>query len=106
MAEKSGADIFFGDETTVRSDYHSGTIWAPRGKTPVVKTTGARHKVNLIYAITPRAEMKFMATEKNINAEPFVEFLKRLLTRAEKPIFLILDNSFSFYQFLIANAAN
>jgi transposase len=93
LADKAGADIFFGDESTVRSDYHSGTTWAPRGKTPVVKTTGTRHKVNLISAISPRGEMKFMATEKNINAETFIEFLKRLITRAEKPIFLILDNS-------------
>ena len=61
LAKKANAEIFFGDESTVRSDYHSGTTWAPQGKTPVVKTTGSRHKVNLISAISPRGAMKFMA---------------------------------------------
>ena len=93
LAKKENAEIFFGDESTVRSDYHSGTTWAPKGKTPVVKTTGARHKVNLISAITPRGAMKFMATEKSVNSTVFVEFLKRLLVGAQRPIFLVLDNS-------------
>ena len=32
LAKKENAEIFFGDESTVRSDYHSGTTWAPKGK--------------------------------------------------------------------------
>jgi len=59
----------------------------------VVATTGARHKVNLISAITSRREMKFMATEENVNAAVFIDFLKRLIADSEKPVFLILDNS-------------
>ncbi|CAI07453.1 transposase, fragmentary gene, partial [Aromatoleum aromaticum EbN1] len=31
----AGADIFFGDEAAVRSDYHTGTTWAPVSVTPV-----------------------------------------------------------------------
>lgn len=93
LAVEAKAEIFFGDESTVRSDYHSGTTWAVRGKTPVVRTTGTRHKVNLISAISSRGAMRFMATEKNVNAEVFIEFLKRLITNVEHPIFLILDNS-------------
>ncbi|MBK5053754.1 winged helix-turn-helix domain-containing protein [Burkholderia sp. R-70199] len=54
QAKRCGAQIFFVDESTVRSDYHSGTTWAPIGQTPVVETTGARFKVNLISAISPR----------------------------------------------------
>jgi len=92
LAQKEHAEIFFGDESTVRSDYHSGTTWAPKGKTPVVKTTGSRHKVNLISAISPRGAMKFMATEESVNASVFIEFLKRLIINADRPVFLILDN--------------
>jgi hypothetical protein len=33
-AKRLGAEIFFGDEAGVRSDFHSGTTWAPKGKTP------------------------------------------------------------------------
>jgi transposase len=93
LAVKENADIFFGDESAVRSDYHSNTPYAVRGKTPVVRTTGSRHKVNLISVISPRGEMRFMATEGNVTAEVFIEFLKRVITKAQNRIFLILDNS-------------
>ncbi len=92
LAKQAGADIFFGDEACVRSDYHSGTTWAPKGQTPVVVTTGARFKVNVISAISPTGELCFMATEKNVTAEVFCEFLERLLVNASAPIFLIVDN--------------
>jgi len=92
LANEAGGEIFFGDESTVRSDYHSGTTWAKRGKTPVVKTTGSRHKVNLISAISTRGAMKFMATEESVNSGVFIGFLKRLIANTEKPVFLILDN--------------
>jgi len=92
MAKEAGADIFFGDEASVRSDYHSGTTWAPKGKTPVVVTTGARFKVNVLSAISPRGELRFMATENNVNAKVFCEFLSCLLADATAPVFLIVDN--------------
>ena len=66
MAKTEQATIYFGDEASVRSDYHSGTTWAPRGKTPVVTTTGARFKVNLISAISARGTLRFMATEDTV----------------------------------------
>lgn len=84
------ATIYFGDEASVRSDYHC-TTWAPRGKTPVVTTTGARFKVNLISAISTRGALHFMATEKNFTAEVFCEFLRRLIDNATHPVYLIVD---------------
>lgn len=92
LAKKHNAEIFFGDESSVRSDYHSGTTWAPVGKTPVVKTTARRHKVNLISAISPKGAMRFMATEGSVTAPVFIQFLKRLICKAPRPVFLILDN--------------
>lgn len=53
-AKTAGAEIFFADEAQVRSDYHSGTTWAPVGQTPIVKATGARFKLNPISAISPK----------------------------------------------------
>jgi transposase len=44
-AKKCGATVYWGDESAVRSDYHSGTAWAPKGKTPVITTTGARFSI-------------------------------------------------------------
>lgn len=92
LAQKHKAEIYFGDESCVRSDYHSGTTWAPKGRTPVVKTTGSRHKVNLISAISVRGTMRFMATEQNVTSSVFIEFLKRLIDKSPAAVFLIVDN--------------
>ena len=91
LSRKVGAEIYFGDEASVRSDFHSGTTWAPRGKTPVVKTTGARFSVNMISAISPRGLLRFMTIDGRFNATIFIEFLTRLIHNSEKPIFLIVD---------------
>jgi transposase len=91
LALEEGGTIYFGDESGVRGDYHAGTTWGARGKTPVVPTSGSRVSVNMLSAITAKGEMRFMATTGRVNAPRFVEFLKRLLTKAAGPIFLILD---------------
>lgn len=91
QAKVAGADIFFGDEAAVRSDYHTGTTWAPVGVTPVVKTTGARFKLNLISVINPKGQLRFMCTEGNVTADVFIEFLKRLMHGSTRPIFLVVD---------------
>jgi len=91
LAKKERATLYFGDEASVRSDYHSGTTWAPVGQTPVVEKTGARFSVNMISAISPRGQLRFMTFNGTMNADRFIEFLGRLIYKADKPIFLILD---------------
>jgi len=91
LAKKGNADIYFCDEASVRSDYHSGTTWALKGKTPVVKTTGARFGVNMVSAISPKGTLRFMVFEGKMNAGQFCEFLKRLVHKASAPTFLIVD---------------
>jgi len=90
-AKKIGAEIYFGDEAGVRSDHHSGTTWAVRGKTPAVQTTGARFSLNIISAVSPQGLMRFMTVKGSITADVFVEFLKRLLCNASRSVFLIVD---------------
>ena len=90
-AAKAGADIYFGDEAGVRSDHHAGTTWSPRGVTPVVSTTGARFGFNMVSAVSPRGMLRFMIVEGKVNAEVFMEFCKRLLQGATRPVYLIVD---------------
>jgi len=47
--------------------------------------------MNIISAISPRGEMLFMTVAGRMNAEKFIEFLKRLLHNAQRPVFLIVD---------------
>jgi transposase len=91
MAKREGAEIFFEDESGVRSDFHSGTTWAPRGKTPVVRVTGERFSLNMISAISPRGSLRFMVVRGGIGARVFIEFLKRLMHGRRRAVFLIVD---------------
>jgi transposase len=92
MAKTDGADIYFGDAAHMRSDHHNGRTWGKKGQTPIVKTTGARHGMSLLSAITSKGQMRFMIKEKGgVNSEVFIEFLKRLLVGAKNSIFLIVD---------------
>ena len=92
LAQREKAEIFFGDAAHMRSDHHAGRTWGKRGETPIVETTGARHRMSLISAITARGHMRFMIKDKGgVNAAVFIEFLKRLMAGAKRAIFLIVD---------------
>jgi len=91
LAKKERATLYFSDEAGVRSDFHAGTTWAPKGQTPIVPATGQRFGMNLISAISPRGDFRFMTVEGRMNAGKFIEFLKRLLHNASRPVFLIVD---------------
>ena len=90
-AKAKSATIYFADESGIRSDYHTGTTWAPMGETPVVEVTGRRFSLNMISAVSPRGEFRFMLHDGSVNAEVFREFLKRLMVGATTPVFLIVD---------------
>ncbi len=57
----------------------------------VVPATGQRFGMNLISAISPRGEFRFMTVEGRMNSEKFIGFLKRLIYNAPRPVFLIVD---------------
>lgn len=90
-AARIGATIYFADEAGIRSDYHAGTTWAPVGQTPVVPTTGARHTVNMISAVTAAGALRFAVYDGTLNARLFIDFCTRLLHDAPGPVFLVVD---------------
>lgn len=92
MAKAEKATVYYADESSIRSDYHCGTTWALKGKTPVVRSTGSRFKVNMLSAISPLGGLRFMLFDGTMTAEVFCDFLKRLIHNAEKPVYLIVDN--------------
>jgi DDE superfamily endonuclease len=77
-AKRDKAEIFFEDESGVRSDFHSGTTWAPKGKTPVVRVTGQRFSLNMMSAVSPRGELRFMVVRGGVGAGVFIEFFHRI----------------------------
>lgn len=90
-AKAAGASIFFCDEAGIRTDYHSGTTWAPVGQTPVVTGTGNRESINMISAVSARGKLHFSFVDGNINAETFKAYLEKLLHDIDGLIFLVVD---------------
>lgn len=90
-AKKTGATVYFADEAGLRSDYHAGTTWGARGRTPVVKTTGAQHSVNMVSAVTANGQLRFATYTGSFTSDTFIDFCRRLLRDADRPVFLIVD---------------
>lgn len=86
-----GATIYFADESGIRSDYHTGTTWAPCGETPVVEVTGRRFSLNMISAVSPRGDFRFMTHAGSVTGGVFKTFLQRLMVGATRPVFVIVD---------------
>lgn len=91
LAKQERAEIFFEDESGIRSDASVGKTWGKIGKTPVVKRTGRRYSLNLVSAISPRGEFRFMCTKGSFGAREFIVFLSRLLNTTKRKVFVIAD---------------
>lgn len=90
-AKEIGAQIFFLDETGIRSDATLGRTWAPKGETPIVKTYGQRQSINAISAVSPSGAFWYEVFGKTLNATRFIELLKNFIARRRRPIILVLD---------------
>jgi len=91
QAKEEKAQIWWGDESGLRSDHQTGTTWAEKGKTPVVKQSGKRISCNMASAITNQGKLAFMVFSERFNAVVFVKFLERLVKHQPQKVFLILD---------------
>jgi transposase len=91
-AAAEDGEIYWGDETGLRSDDVRGRSYAPRGQTPVVRPNHRREKVDLISAVTNKGEVRWMMLGKAIDAALLLDFLRRLTRDAKRKVFLILDN--------------
>jgi transposase len=92
-AEQVGATIYFGDEASVRQDFHAGTTWAPKGRTPVVESSAKRESAGMISAVERQGKLHFRVYRGPTDAEFFIDFCKGLLADDGGVVFLIVDNA-------------
>lgn len=90
-AKKQDAEIFWLDEAAIRSDDPLLRTWGLKGKTPEVKTSGQRQKVNAISAISNSGGFWYHLHTGRFNADVFIECLKDLIKNRKRPIFVITD---------------
>jgi transposase len=91
-AKQEKAEIYWGDETGMRSDCQHGRGYAPKGKTPVIRLSAKRTSTNMISAITNQGKVRFQIYDGRMNADQLIDFLKRLIKDAKRKVILILDN--------------
>ena len=90
-AKRQGADIFFLDEVGVRSDSPLGRSYGLKGKTPVVKTSGQRQKINAISAVNAKGAFWYKVYSGMLTAVLFIVMLKDLMKGRKKPVMLVVD---------------
>lgn len=83
----------FGDEASFWLDGTLHQTWSRVGVQPRVDTFGARKTAHVFGAVTIAAKPKFhFAFAEKFNGETFLAFLKHLVRRSRRKIFLIIDN--------------
>jgi transposase len=91
-AKKEKAEIHWGDETGINSSEYNVKGYAPKGKTPILRLTTKRNKINMISSITNQGKVRFMLYRETMTSKVLIKFLSRLIKDAKQKIFMILDN--------------
>ena len=90
-AKNKGAEIFWLDEASIRSDDPLQRTWGEKGKTPVVKTSGQRQSINAISALSNKGGFWYHVYDGKFNAAKCVECFKHFLKGRKTPVILIVD---------------
>src|SRR4029450_6457895 len=77
-AKGEGGVVLWLDEMGVRSDAAAGRSWAPIGKTPIIKGTGKRFRVNMISAVSNAGRLRFRLLTGSFNGAVFIDFRGRV----------------------------
>lgn len=90
-AKKQGAEVFWLDEASIRSDDPLMRTWGLKGQTPTVKPSGQSQGINAISALSNRGGFWYRVYTERFNGDVFIECLTDLIGNRRKPIFIITD---------------
>ena len=93
-ASKRNAYILFGDECSFAQGGSISYTWARRGVSPVIKTTGSK-KAYKVFGFIEYFTGNFysMGYEGKMNSDIYIEFIKDVLKRTRKHLFIIQDGA-------------
>jgi transposase len=90
-AKDEDADIYFWDESGFRADTVHGKTWAPKGKTPVINRPGQRQSISAASAVNAKGGFWFATYQGALNAELFIELLKKMMKGRTRAVHLVVD---------------
>lgn len=91
-AKQDKAEIYWGDETGIQTGANVEKGYSPKGKTPVLRQTAQKHRINMISAISNQGKVRFMFYRDTMNSKRLITFMRRLVKDAGRKVYLILDN--------------
>jgi len=95
LANSQNAEIYFADETGVNNQAYNPTGWSQKGQTPIVKVETSRETINMLSAVSPSGQHKFMLYEETTTQQKLIEFMERMIKEKQinkDKVFLFLDN--------------
>lgn len=93
-ARMENAIILFEDEVGFRWSGSLGYTWAPRGSKPETKSYGICSSVKTFGVLDYfSGRFIFQSNVKKLNSKSYIEFLKTVLKRFDRKIYLIQDNA-------------
>jgi transposase len=93
LAEKMQADIGFEDESGIGIMTRYGKTWGLRGETPVIPSSMKRGGYNVMSVVTAEGKMQYSIKDKTINGEVFIEFMRHLIEKRERPLIMLVDHA-------------
>ena len=91
-AKAEGAAIAWVDRCGLRPDAAPpGRSWAPKGRTPIVRATGTRLRVNVMSAVASRGALWFTVFTERFTAPVFTTFLDRVARQAGRKVHIVAD---------------
>jgi len=86
--------LLFGDEASFAQWGSLGYTWAPIGQQPLIKTTGKRKAYKMFGAIDFfSGRLFYQGRTGKLNGAAYVGFLKSILRRTRRPVFLVQDGA-------------
>ena len=92
QAKAENAEVHWLDETGMQNQTNYVKGYAPIGQTPTMPVNPSKIKVNMVSTITNQGKMRFMFYKENMSGKVLISFFWRLIKRADKKLFVILDN--------------
>jgi len=91
-ARREGAEIHWGDETSLSTSDPRGRGFAPRGRTPVLAVVSHRKSVSFLSTVTNQGKLRFMVLPAPLTVPMFIRFMRQLVRDTDRKVFLIIDN--------------
>ena len=92
-AAANSAKILWADEATVQIGGIRPRGYAPRGRPPVLRTTGNRSvRCNTISAVGNKGDLMFMTFKDSMNVDIFKRFIEQVIKELGGPVTMIVNN--------------